>query len=126
MALAVGLVGGIVECMVLTSAFYAHALTHPGCVEMGVTPANAGIEDAQEVAYPISVISRISPRPLLLIYGELEAEKARPQEQLAQAGEPKDLWIIPGCWHGGYLDVVPEEWEQRVMTFFDRALLSKE
>ncbi|MEE9618492.1 MAG: hypothetical protein V3T90_16040, partial [Anaerolineae bacterium] len=50
-ALAVGLVGGIVGSMVLTSAFYAHALTHPGCVETGITPADVGIEDAQEVAY---------------------------------------------------------------------------
>ncbi len=50
-ALAVGLVGGIVGCMVLTSALYAHALTHPGCVETGITPADVGIEDAQEIAY---------------------------------------------------------------------------
>ncbi len=282
MALAVGLVGGIVGCMVLTSALYAHALTHPGCVETGITPADVGIEDAQEIAYlshdgltlrawylppqngaviillpglggardgmlregailarhgygllmtelrscvhpegqttlgyreaadlteavtwvrgqpgvahvgvlgyslggvtailgaaqderieavvaeggfydlasditneggdnplwnaltyrailfffwreteivardvsPISVISRISPRPLLLIYGELEAEEARPQEQLAQAGDPKDLWIVPGCGHGGYLHAAPEEWERRVISFYDKA-----
>jgi hypothetical protein len=118
--------------MVLTSALYAHALTHPGCVETGITPADVGIEDAQEIAYlshdisPISVISRISPRPLLLIYGELEAQAARPQEQLAQAGEPKEIWIVPGCWHGGYLDVAPEEWERRVVMFLDEALLFEE
>ena len=50
-ALAVGLVGGIVGCIVLTSALYAHALTHPGCVETGITPTAVGIEDAQEIAY---------------------------------------------------------------------------
>lgn len=76
--------------------------------------------DAHAVS-PISVIDRISPRPLLLIYGELEAQETRPQEQLARAGEPKDLWIVPGCWHGGYLDVAPEEWERRVVAFFDAA-----
>lgn len=70
---------------------------------------------------PISAISHISPRPLLLIYGELEAQETRPQEQLAQAGEPKDLWIVPGCGHGGYLQVAPEEWERRVISFFDSA-----
>jgi dipeptidyl aminopeptidase/acylaminoacyl peptidase len=70
---------------------------------------------------PISVIDRISPRPLLLIYGELEAAETHPQAQLARAGEPKDLWIVPGAWHGGYLDVAAEEWEQRVVAFFDRA-----
>ncbi len=81
--------------------------------------------DAREIS-PIAVIDRISPRPLLLIYGELEAENAHPGEQLARAGEPKELWIVPGCWHGGYLDVAPEEWEQRVVTFFDNAFLDKE
>ena len=70
---------------------------------------------------PISVIDRISPRPLLLVYGELEVGETHPQEQLARAGEPKDLWIVPGAWHGGYLDVAAEEWEQRVVTFFDGA-----
>jgi len=70
---------------------------------------------------PIAVIDRISPRPLLLIYGEQEAAETRPQEQLARAGEPKELWIVPGCWHGGYLDVAPEEWEERVVAFFEEA-----
>jgi len=69
----------------------------------------------------ISIIDRISPRPLLLIYGELEAGETHPQEQLARAGEPKDLWIVPGAWHGGYLEVAAEEWEQRVVAFFDSA-----
>lgn len=76
--------------------------------------------DARQIS-PISVIDRISPRPLLLIYGEQEAGPTRPHEQLARAGEPKDLWIVPGCWHGGYLDVAAEEWEQRVVPFFDAA-----
>jgi len=56
----------------------------------------------------------------------LETEEARPQEQLARAGQPRDLWIVPGCWHGGYLDVAPEEWERRVVTLLDEALLFEE
>jgi dipeptidyl aminopeptidase/acylaminoacyl peptidase len=70
---------------------------------------------------PISVIDRISPRPLFLIYGELEAGPTHPFEQMERAGEPKQLWIVPGAWHGGYLDVAAEEWEQRVVGFFDTA-----
>lgn len=81
--------------------------------------------DARDIS-PISVIDRISPRPLLLIYGELEVEETRPWEQLARAGEPKDIWIVPGCWHGGYLDVAPEGWEERVTTFFDEAFPREE
>ena len=71
---------------------------------------------------PISVVDHISPRPLLLIYGDLEAENTRPHEQLARAGEPKDLWIVPNCGHGQYLVAAPEEWERRVVAFFDGAL----
>jgi dipeptidyl aminopeptidase/acylaminoacyl peptidase len=81
--------------------------------------------DAHDVS-PISAIDRISPRPLLLIYGELEVGETHPQEQLAQAGEPKDLWIVPGARHGGYLDVAAEEWERRVVTFFDAAFSTPE
>jgi dipeptidyl aminopeptidase/acylaminoacyl peptidase len=77
--------------------------------------------DARQVS-PISVIGDISPRPLLLIYGELETGPARPHEQLVRAGRPKDLWIVPECWHGGYLDVAPKEWEERVVAFFHEAI----
>lgn len=79
--------------------------------ETGIAPGDVS---------PISVIDRISPRPLLLIYGERETA-THPQEQLARAGEPKELWIVPNCGHGGYLDVAPEEWERRVVEFFEEA-----
>lgn len=79
----------------------------------------AGV-DARAVS-PISVIGRISPRPLLLIYGDREVAETRPQEQLARAGEPKDLWIVPNCGHGQYLNVAAREWERRVVAFFDAA-----
>ncbi len=70
---------------------------------------------------PIAVIDRISPRPLLLIYGDREVAETRPQEQLARAGAPKDLWIVPNCGHGQYLDVAAGEWERRVTAFFAAA-----
>jgi dipeptidyl aminopeptidase/acylaminoacyl peptidase len=76
--------------------------------------------DARDIS-PVSAIGRISPRPLLLIYGDQELAETHAQEQLARAGEPKDLWIVPSCWHGGYLDVAPKEWEKRVAAFFDAA-----
>jgi dipeptidyl aminopeptidase/acylaminoacyl peptidase len=76
--------------------------------------------DARAVS-PISAIDRISPRSLLLIYGDQEAGETHPQEQLAYAGEPKDLWIVPHCGHGQYLDIAAAEWERRVVTFFDAA-----
>jgi hypothetical protein len=39
------------------------------------------------------------------------------------AGEPKTHWEIPEAVHTGGLDARPEEYEQRVIAFFDSALL---
>jgi hypothetical protein len=47
----------------------------------------------------------------------------RAHEQFAAAGEPKLLWIVPDLGHGGYIQTWPEEYETRVIDFFDAALL---
>ncbi len=93
--------------------FY-HAILFFFRLEAGV---NAG-----EIS-PISVIDRISPRPLFLIYGDRETATTHPWRLLGRAREPKELWIVPGCGHGAYLDVAAEEWERRVVAFFEEALL---
>jgi fermentation-respiration switch protein FrsA (DUF1100 family) len=72
---------------------------------------------------PIDTIGLISPRPVLLIFGENEVANARAQEQFAAAGEPKSLWIVPGVGHGGYIQTWPDEYEARVIGFFDEVLL---
>jgi hypothetical protein len=41
----------------------------------------------------------------------------------AAAGEPKTIWQVPGSTHAQGLAARPEEYEQRVIDFFDRALL---
>jgi uncharacterized protein len=70
-------------------------------------------------AEPVEVISRLSPRPVLLIHGEYEA--ASGQILYAQAGDPKELWIVPGSGHGGYQAAAPQEYAKRIVSFFDRA-----
>ncbi len=40
----------------------------------------------------------------------------------AAAGEPKELWIIPGADHGGTLAAAGGEYEKRVGEFFDKYL----
>lgn len=72
---------------------------------------------------PISTIGQITPRPVLLIFGEHEVASGHAHEQFAAAGEPKSLWIVPGVGHGGYIQIWPEEYEARVTSFFDEALL---
>jgi uncharacterized protein len=70
-----------------------------------------------------SLVDRIAPRPLLLI----AAPNSPNGEDLnrgyyAAAGEPKQLWEIPESKHVGGLTARPEEYERRVIGFFDRAL----
>ena len=83
-----------------------------------------GVDFAQEPE-PIDLIQDLSPRPVLLIYGEDE-EALPPASGLflyQAAGEPKELWILPHVGHGGYLQAEPKEFERRVVSFFDTALL---
>lgn len=72
---------------------------------------------------PIDALGQISPRPVLFIFGEHEVANARAHEQFAAAGDPKSLWIVPGLGHGGYIQTWPEEYETRVIDFFDETLL---
>jgi pimeloyl-ACP methyl ester carboxylesterase len=68
---------------------------------------------------PVSVIGQIAPRPVLLIYGEYET--ANGQALYAAANEPKELWIVPGAGHAGYILAQPDEYQQRILTFFSTA-----
>jgi pimeloyl-ACP methyl ester carboxylesterase len=74
---------------------------------------------------PVELISLISPRPILLIYGEEEEALPPPSGRilLQAAREPKELWILPNVGHGGYVHAEPEEFERRVARFFDSAFL---
>ena len=61
--------------------------------------------------------------PLLVIYsdGGQGGETISRQYYDAATG-PKELWVAPGG-HVGAIDAAPEEYEQRVVTFFDENLL---
>jgi len=70
-----------------------------------------------------SMVARIAPRPLLLI----AAPNSPNGEELnvdyhAAANEPKELWEIPESGHTGGIDARPDEYERRVVGFFDRSL----
>ena len=67
-----------------------------------------GFPDATEVwldgfrqVSPIDYVSRISPRPLLLVYGSQDEVVAvsHARELYAQAGEPKQLIVVEGAGH---------------------------
>jgi pimeloyl-ACP methyl ester carboxylesterase len=72
---------------------------------------------------PVSAIDRIAPRPILLIYGSEEVSLNGGRQQQAAAGENAELWVVPGAGHGNYLETAPDEYERRVITFLDAALV---
>lgn len=70
------------------------------------------------------VVARIAPRPVFLIYAGHGAggEELNPV-YFEAASEPKTLWKIAEASHVGGAEARPQEYENRVVEFFDRALL---
>lgn len=75
---------------------------------------------------PKNIIGAIAPRALFILGGTLD--EAVPQymgrQLFAAAGDPKELWIVPGAMHGDYIHVVPQEYPGRLIEFFARSLLN--
>ncbi len=73
---------------------------------------------------PVDDISSIAPRPVFIIHGT--DDELIPAEQgfrlYEAAGEPKELWMVRGLGHGSALGMFPDEYEKRVIGFFDQAL----
>ena len=69
-------------------------------------------------------IGRIAPRPVFLIYAEpgMGGEDYRQPQYFAAAGEPKQMWKVPGSGHTGGIHAQPAEFERRVIEFLDRSL----
>lgn len=69
---------------------------------------------------PIDHVAQISPRPILFIHGEFD-DFLPTHHHLAlfdAAKEPKELWLAPGSSHAMARLDHPEEYLQRVHTFF--------
>jgi hypothetical protein len=75
---------------------------------------------------PSDVIGQIAPRPILLVYGSRERSLSGAYRQLTAAGDNAGLWVVEGAGHGNYLEVSPDDYEARIVAFFDRALSAGE
>jgi hypothetical protein len=70
------------------------------------------------------LVARISPRPVFFIYavpgqgGEAELTESFYEA----AGDPKQIWLVPESGHTGGIEAAPEEYERRMVDFFDGAL----
>lgn len=80
-------------------------------LRLGVPPAQIS---------PLTSLPRLNGRPVLLIFGEGEAENNQAWLQAQAAGANAELWIVPGAAHGGYWQAQPEEYEARLRAFLQR------
>jgi hypothetical protein len=71
-------------------------------------------------------VRRISPTPLLLIAaGGFATEIDFNQHYAEVAREPFEYWELPDVGHTAAVRERPEEYERRVITFLDEALLAR-
>jgi pimeloyl-ACP methyl ester carboxylesterase len=71
------------------------------------------------------IMGGISPRPIMFIdTGQAEA-RVLVRHYYELAAEPKELWEIPETFHGGQFEARPEEYEEKMIAFFDAALLDE-
>jgi uncharacterized protein len=73
------------------------------------------------------LVGKIAPRPIFFIYGEKGQITEEPANTgfYAEAKGPKQIWEVPGSGHIGGIDAQPQDYERRVIGFFDRALLKR-
>ena len=74
-------------------------------------------------ADPIRWVSRITPRPILLMHAvnDTDAPASEARRLFDAANEPKALWLVPGATHRDIESVAHDEYHTRVIEFFDRA-----
>lgn len=77
-----------------------------------------------EKVSPVSIIAKLSPRPILLIAGQSDDRMTAMDAQrlFEAASQPKELWVVPGAGHGATLAMAGQTYPERVVDFFKRAL----
>lgn len=74
---------------------------------------------------PRRAIGCISPRPVLLIHGRDDPKIPSTESELvfAAAGDPKELWVVPGAVHLDGLRLAPAVYHQKLVEFFETHLM---
>jgi uncharacterized protein len=73
----------------------------------------------------VVLVERIAPRPILFISGNDAEEQFMNRRLYEHAGPTAQLWELPDTAHVGGIFTHLEEYKQRVLTFFDIALLGE-
>lgn len=73
------------------------------------------------------VIGKLAPRPLLMIHGGADTyiKPDMAEAVFACARQPKEFWMVDGAKHNQALHVAREEYQRRVLEFFDEHLAEK-
>jgi fermentation-respiration switch protein FrsA (DUF1100 family) len=69
-------------------------------------------------------IAQISPRPVLVMQGGADTVISPKSGEVlyGAARDPKEFWFEPTIGHAKFFDEMPQEFERRVVSFFDRYL----
>jgi uncharacterized protein len=70
------------------------------------------------------LMSRVAPRPVLLIAASVEPEATLIRHLQSMAPSTTQLWAPPDTEHTQALSTHPSEWAAHVLPFLDRALLA--
>ncbi len=75
---------------------------------------------------PVDAVSKLAPRPLLLIHGTADTliPVGHAHQIFAAAGQPKELWLCEEAEHCGGYFADRNAYVARVTTFFDQYLCS--
>jgi dipeptidyl aminopeptidase/acylaminoacyl peptidase len=78
-----------------------------------------------DILQPRDVVPAIAPRPVLVIGGTGDdlVPPYMARELYDAAGEPKELYLVPGAGHGDYEKLAPGDYRERLSSFFRRSLL---
>jgi pimeloyl-ACP methyl ester carboxylesterase len=72
---------------------------------------------------PVDEIGKIAPRPIFIAH--CTQDKMIPiahMDRLLAAAKNTQTWVIPGCEHALGYSLVPEEYNQKAVQFFDESL----
>ena len=73
---------------------------------------------------PVRFVSRLAPRPVLVIGGDADRLMSPDDvgELFAAVQEPKELWMVPGASHGKCREAAGAEYDRRLIDFYGKWL----
>lgn len=100
--------------------FYDYYRTPRGQHPRSTTEMSLTSNGALMQFFPFQSIQWISPRPILLVHGEIANSRYFSEDAYQRAAEPKELYIVPGAGHVDLydqVDLIP--WDKLTAFFTD-------